>query len=564
MAYVQPNSIVQLFKGINLDNRYMHTIYFASESAQNTWFTSKVAYTFQQISYTRYTRNSIKIKADTTDLLDCTYLRFKNDRNVDKWFYAFINAVEYVNENTALITYEIDVMQTWFIQGGSIRPCFIERQHVTNDTFGLNLEAEPVGSEVYDFTEIDNVRDNDNGTDFTNYNVVYATTDEPQDMLRDGIVCGASYYNLPMSGVPTTLKNEMYNALGSWDKQQQKADIVDMFMFPSNFCNIGHNTNTYHVPHDGKLENYIPKNKKLHSYPYSSLYITTNDGDTGMYKWEYFDGDVTTGLVDIQFDLNATLVGGGYIELHPRSYNGVMENFDAKLVMQNFPKCSWNFDAYQAWVANGGQYKAQYDLGMIQKKGTLAILQGGLSGVSSPIGSWFSSDGASQAKNPSEIAPIANTVSGVASGLNAIANIQQTDYKYTEARDKVNFEFKDARYEPNILVGQQVPNISVGKKYLGFKFYKLHVRDDEAKRIDDFFSVYGYAINKVETPNISGRQYWNFIKTRNAEIAGNMPASSKAAIGKIFDGGIFFWKNGDNIGNFAISVTDGSINNPIV
>lgn len=562
MAYVQPNSIVQLFRGINLDNRYMHTIYFANEAAQNSWFTSKVAYTFQQISYTRYTRNSIKIKADTTDLLDCTYLRFKNDRNVDKWFYAFINAVEYVNENTALITYEIDVMQTWFIQNGSIRPCYIERQHVTNDTFGLNLEAEPVGSEVYDFTEITVA---DVGTDFANYNVVYCTTDEPQSMVRDGIVCGATYNSLPMSAAESnTLKNELLLALGSWDKQQQKADIVDMFMFPSAYSNIGHNSNTYHVTHNGKFDNYTPKNKKLHSYPYSSLYITTNDGDTGLYRWEYFEGDVTSGVSDMQFDLNATLVGGGYIEIHPRAYNGIMENLDAKLVMQNFPKCSWNYDAYQAWIANGGQYKAQYDLGVIQKKGALSIAQAGLSGLSSIASNYEGAISALNQKNPNYIAAISNGVNAAFNGANTMLNIEQKELQYTEARDKVSFEFKDARYEPNILVGQQVPNISVGKKYLGFKFYKLHVRDDEAKRIDDFFSVYGYAINKVETPNLNGRQYWNFIKTRNAEISGNMPSSSKAAIGKIFDGGIFFWKNGDNIGNFAISVTDGSINNPIV
>ena len=154
MAYVQPNSVIQLFQGINLDNRYMHTIYFANESAQNSWFTGKVFKTYQGQSYTRYTKNQIKIKDDATSLLNCTYMRFMNDRTVDKWFYAFITSVEYVNENTALVTYEIDVMQTWFIQNGTLLPCYIERQHVLDDTFSTNLEAEPVGSEVYDFTEI--------------------------------------------------------------------------------------------------------------------------------------------------------------------------------------------------------------------------------------------------------------------------------------------------------------------------------------------------------------------------------------------------------------------------
>ena len=92
----------------------------------------------------------------------------------------------------------------------------------------------------------------------------------------------------------------------------------------------------------------------------------------------------------------------------------------------------------------------------------------------------------------------------------------------------------------------------------------MHVRDDEAKRIDDFFSVYGYAINKVVTPNLSNRKHWNFIKTKNAQISGNMPASSKAALAKIFDGGIFFWRNGDEVGNFNVETSNGSIDNPIL
>ena len=154
MAYIQPNSTIQFFKGINLDNRYMHTIYFASANAQNTWFTGKVNKTISGHSYQRYTINQLKVKGDATEFLEYTYMRFMNDRSIDMWFYAFITGIDYINENTVLITYEIDVMQTWFIQKGTVRPCMVLREHVTDDTFGHNLEAEPIGSDVYDADEI--------------------------------------------------------------------------------------------------------------------------------------------------------------------------------------------------------------------------------------------------------------------------------------------------------------------------------------------------------------------------------------------------------------------------
>jgi hypothetical protein len=87
--------------------------------------------------------------------------------------------------------------------------------------------------------------------------------------------------------------------------------------------------------------------------------------------------------------------------------------------------------------------------------------------------------------------------------------------------------------------------------------------------------MYGYATNMIKTPNINagsagGRRHWNFVKTDGAMIRGNMPATSKAAIAKIFDGGLFFWNpaNGnDNIGNFNQSHVSGDtthITNPIV
>ena len=106
MAYVVPSGVIQLFRGINLDNRYMHTIYFASETAQNTWFTSKVAYTYSAQMYTRHNGNTIKLKVPNDTVADCTYLRFQNRPN-GMWYYAFIITTNYINENVTEIIFEV-------------------------------------------------------------------------------------------------------------------------------------------------------------------------------------------------------------------------------------------------------------------------------------------------------------------------------------------------------------------------------------------------------------------------------------------------------------------------
>ena len=575
MAYVQPNSIIQLFQGINLDNRYLHTIYFASEAAQNTWFTGKVFKSYQQQSYTRYTRNQIKIKDDVTNLFGCTYMRFKNDRTVDKWFYAFVTGVDYVNEGTALVTYEIDVMQTWFMQGGSLQPCMVLREHVNDDTFGLNLEEEPIGSDVYDSDLVYNFG---SGT-FDDYSVVMQTTgseDMTDHHMIQGLFSGCTYRILQANsqGQGNNIYNRGISMLGSWSLQEQQENIIDLYTVPT-FC-CGENTGHLHV--SGEIEipsaydNYTPKNKKLFMFPYSYLMVTTHMGDVAIFRWEYFEG--TTGA-DCEFEVDGTMLGGGEIRCYPRAYNGQDHNVDAGVVMGNFPKNTAAYDAYQAWIAGGGSTRLENDRRVNSVKGAGGVMKaiGSIANMISPSSSSRVTDVleptgtrvnghnvldvtrrevSDQYRSPS---------SGAMAG--AVGGALSTAGELVEAKNNMQYEFNDAAYAPNIIVGAPTSCLPVSQRDANIYFYHTHVRDDEVKRIDDFFSCYGYSIKKVKQPNLTGRKYWNFVQTQGAVINGNMPASSKDAIARIFDSGITFWHNGDKIGDYAQSVTDGTINNPI-
>lgn len=579
MAYVQPNSVIQLFQGINLDNRYMHTIYFASESAQNTWFTGKVYKTYQGQSYTRYTRNQIKLKEDVTNVLGCTYMRFKNDRSVDKWFYAFITSVEYINENTALISYEIDVMQTWFIQAGSVRPCMVLREHVNSDTFGTNLEEEPIGSDVYDNDAIAISGTSNHTGFFDQYSVVVSTSEKPTsaESYNNGMYCGTRLVPQIVTNQQTAdqVTSFIDQSLGNWDRQSRSYDIVDLYTFPSHFtsANANDNREQVSVTHSSALDGYTPKNKKLYGYPYSFLFVTTMDGDSAQYRWEYFDGDTVGGTV--RFDVVGNPLGGGTVICYPRAYNGIEDNYDAKLVMSNFPKNSANIDAYQAWVASGQATQWLNEANLRSVKGQSATVKFLTGYIESSVNNLANIAGgattvAKGMTNENEIkgvGQITNGINSIASGMTGqiskYANYMDYVTSEAEAWNKVAYEFSDANYVPNTVIGKNTPCIAVSEKALDFYFFHCHVRADELKRLDDFLSCYGYSINKVKAPNLTGRTYWNFVQTHGAVIAGNMPASSKEAIAKIFDGGITFWHNGDNVGNYHISVTQDSINNPI-
>ena len=47
-----------------------------------------------------------------------------------------------------------------------------------------------------------------------------------------------------------------------------------------------------------------------------------------------------------------------------------------------------------------------------------------------------------------------------------------------------------------------------------------------------FFSMFGYAVNQIEIPTFNSRPYWNFIKTKQLNVTGEMP---NEAIDKIID-----------------------------
>lgn len=146
----------------------------------------------------------------------------------------------------------------------------------------------------------------------------------------------------------------------------------------------------------------------------------------------------------------------------------------------------------------------------------------------------------------------------------ASANTINRQAAQREAQNNITYEFNDAKYSPDVVFGSISADIAVSHRILDFNFISMYPKKDEAIRIDDFFSTYGYSIKEVKTPNITGRKHWNFLKTKGCVIGGDMPSTSRQAICDIIDSGIFFWKNGDEIGNFRVEVTGGSINNPIV
>ena len=141
--FIEPNTNIRILKNVPLDNTYKHTLYFSNETDQANYFIGLTRHNLTNQTYQRVRKGVSRVSIKAESLYDCNYIMFQNASFGDKWFYAFITSVEYVNNIVSEITFEIDVMQTWFFDF-NLRECYVEREHTVTDNIGDNIVTEPV------------------------------------------------------------------------------------------------------------------------------------------------------------------------------------------------------------------------------------------------------------------------------------------------------------------------------------------------------------------------------------------------------------------------------------
>ena len=135
MANFTPLAEFHLLKDIDIDVSYTHQYYFANPDAQQSFFLSKKFRTVQNGTYQRKNSNSIDVPFLADDIRECKYMMWKNGAS-DKWYYAFVTAINYVNPSVSTIVYQLDVYQTYLFDM-QWKDSFIEREHCKRYENGL-------------------------------------------------------------------------------------------------------------------------------------------------------------------------------------------------------------------------------------------------------------------------------------------------------------------------------------------------------------------------------------------------------------------------------------------
>lgn len=530
-----PNSTIYI-ANVCFSSNYEHVPFYESRSAQQSGLGGNVLRTFTSYTFLRET-NSIKVHANKSETSSWNYLWFTNDGGAN-YFYYFIDRIEYVNDTTVELFLTLDVMQTYHFRY-NLHPCFVERGHTPTDNIGDNIVEEDLELGEFVVDEEINVTNMDELVILVLSTInLKNTREESQDdgswkpiapsvfgTKIDGVFSGACLY-----GCPVHRWSSVVNALKIVEEAGKGEGIIAMWMYPKNLVTLV--TGDSWVPSTdtsssalvevygydffnvqvGRTEriggSYYPTHKKLLTYPYKFIYITNNLGGSATYRFEDFANN------GFQFRTTGSALPDGSARIYPLNYKGSEHNWDEGVSMNGFPMCCWNQDVYKMWLA---QNKNTQNLAI--GTGTLTVA----GGVATALGSVVTGNllGAG--------AGIATAIGGGTKIANVLA------------------QRKDSEIQPPQAKGSLSGSVNTANGKGHFTIQIKTIKTERARMIDDYFTLYGYAIRRVMQPKRRTRRYFTYLKTNGCKIAGDVPTDHMRQIEAIYDKGTTFWWNGEHM-----------------
>lgn len=514
------NSNIILVKNIKMDKKYRNVLSY-SEAQMLELCRANKSIELTKYSFIRDKKQSIKVEYPYDACLACNYIAFQNTDYSGKWFFAFIDRVNYLSNAVTEIEYTVDIWSTWFSYW-TPQTCYVNREHVNDDTIGLHTIPEniDVGEVIQEAAYED-----------TSYNYYWVAISSSWDIFKQSQFSGINIVNKSVWGKKVFL--EKYDAEGlknlglflyktASDKHIE--DVGDIFLVPDICINqanltqrtftIGEESGYYYelplvdmtvptfntsVPKLTKFSDYTPKNNKCLVYPYNYILGSNNNGTVNIYKYEDFSTDTCN------FRNDCVLSIGGSGRLVPLNYKGMSTNDDESMSLGKFPTCGWSSDSFTNWLTQNAVSLATNN--------TLTVAQ--------------------QAAELN-----AGTVAG-----NIANQIGQ---------------FYVASLMPNIEHGNMnVGDVLFATNRLTFSLRAMRAKTEYMKIIDNFFTRFGYKINQIKKPNITGRRYFNYVEIGQDDFIGygNVPSNFMEEINNACRAGVTIWHDHENLGDYSLNNT---------
>ena len=528
MAVIAPQSDVYLLK-VPLEINDINQLTFSNTTTQFNYFNSLPKIPVDNYTYQRKD-GTIRFGANFDDIMQYNYVMYRNEAYSNKWFYAFITGMEYLNDNVTAISIKTDVWQSW--QFDLIyKRTFVEREHVNNDAIGANTIDEGLELGEYMINSSRTLKPDRTVTDHDGASIsgLYYPIFFQVSELASGISIASSMYDSAYNGVFSGLKyfavtsySNARSIISRYDSDGKGDSIIAIFLAPMEFLQgakkFGELGFNIYIPQDSgrptrlmddisitrpsTLNGYSPRNNKLFVYPFSYVYLTNNAGIDTTFRFEDFTNATP------KFYMAGALGQGCTVKLCPSSYKGYTagaEVFEYGVTGAKYPICAWASDYYTNWV-------------------TQNAANIGLSAATSVVSAGVN-------------ASYGNMIGAGSSLLSGIGGVMAQRYQAQVHPDQA----KGNTNSSDILIGWQ-------------RYYTvdcMSVRAEVARSIDDYFSMFGYKVNRVKVPNITGRRNWNYVKTIGCYIDGDVPQTDLQEIKDMFNNGITLWHHASTFADYS-------------
>ena len=519
MSYIAPDTDIYLLANVECDKSYDNVKYFATKNAQHSYMSDKIVKSFTKQSYGRVNKGTFRLFCKADDVYQCNYLMFQNTAFGNKWFYAFINSIEYVSNNTCEVRFTIDLFQTWFLNC-TLGQCFVEREHVTDDSIGAHTlnEDVPTGEMITAIEE-----------QLTEFSKQYTFGVEIciSDTQLSGIANQPTWFDKPVLGgifqgskIGTTdNSDDLLTFLNNVILAGYQSTIIQIFTIPKIFVPHGTDSRvqtTKELPAlPAKFGNYTPLNNRLYSSPLVDYVVYSPTGDKMVLHPELFT-DYEHRILTFSGNQSVT----PQIMCVPTNYKITGGTNKTEGYTLNYGiKGSFLYDAYQAEIASYGV--GQFGGNILKWTPRLLSSAGSAAQSISPV-----------------IGAEALTYGNVSSALSGVGNIVGT----------VGDVLKET-HDTSELSGASGGSVLWSQQILDTFVQVRQVREEYARIADNYFSMFGYKVCRLKVPNISTRPSWNFVKCSTVTITGAIPADAEELIMSVLKKGVTFWKT--NFGNYT-------------
>lgn len=573
---------IRLLSGVPFSNDYKNTRWFDAEINQLNYFLAKpTVHEISQANFQRIEGHSfISVNKSIDELWGTNYLMFQNASYNNKWFYAFVTRLEYVQRNTTYVHFQIDVLQSWRFNF-TFKPSFVVREHcplwnhdgtpvINTVDEGLNYGTDYEVVAVENYMPYDNIfflvivakqemhEGIDKGHIVPNVNALpqpltyyihpFHLNGTSVSVTIDGVAKELSPVSEVLKAIYTDI-SAVNNVVSLYVTEHAGAN-VEMNGTSLNFLNDSSATytevaigikNTIHVQSvewyrtktdtiGSKYESFNPVTEsKLLMYPYSITIIDDYKGNRQVIKNEYInDTNLVISAVGSLGTMNKTAYRVNSYLQPSVLYHGSQTALEHALI-NNSPNDLPIVSDYLSAYLQGNKNTIENQKTSILWNTSMGMIGNAVGGVASgvsgnPLGAMSSAVG---------------VIQGAGSGIIQIQGIE------AKLKDIDNMP-------PNLVKMGSNAQFDYGNGLTGIFIVKKQITKEYRDKLTDFFNMYGYKINEVKVPNFHTRQNWNYVQTISCNITGNFNNEDLQELKNIFDGGITLWHT-DDVGNYSLA-----------